>query len=1242
MKQTTRKLLSLLMALAIVLSLAPTAWAVAPTATITPSTSTTVTAGGSIELTAVISTGYTMQGISWSCNPSTVLSQIGGGAGGSVDPTVTLYASPNVTETTNVTVTVSIVYKDNSTNEVASTPIAEAIVVTVNPASVPSVTAIDLSQHAVDIPVGATQDLTAILTPSTATGAITWSSSNPAVATVTPNAANNKTATVTAVAPGGATITATCGGHSAECYVDVYSVTPTITLNRSSLSLSSATSYGTITASLPTGATGLNNYRVRWTTASSSVAYFYSGGTATNYIDVDVSSTGNSTATVYAGVTGTTTISAQLYHYTSSGWVTSGSPVTCSVTVSGSLPLSLSTASVPYGGASYATVSGLEAWPTAYRVDWSVTSGTGSARIRTTVDSSWSTTAQTMVSGSTSSAIYVYGMTTGSATLTAILKNAGGQELARNSISITIGGSGFSVAAASPTNTSAVYLNQYWSNTVNGYYCTFSADPRLSGVSIRNSSGYSIYYVWTVNGHTAQSTLATSSNGRAGYSYTLYSNNSYLNHYWNNNNAYNTVTCTAYVATNGAASTSNYTYYGSVTWNVYTYYGSEFNVGVTVYDSNPGYDLRDIPDEGSTSIADQIDDWVSKYYGNSSYYNYAVRIYGGTAYESGTSGNRGTLTSSSSSTWLSYSDLDRVVFTPVSAVNNASGNYKITYRFDVNLYYYSNSVADYTVTGTMTFTVKQGYSSGGDISYSAQAGKDVSLAVEDFRKFWTNHYTNGSLTSVVFGSPSGTPSGAVYNSGNKTVGSASYYVSPTGSQSGLDGVYFSPTSSAIGTVRIPFTATGRVNSANSTTNNLYGAVVITYLRSAANAITYTTNVNGTVSLQAQDFIDAYKAAVNTSTTPSNLTIQFQGVPTYGTLTYTGGTTDVRLTGSNIKNYQFAARTSTTGANQIGDVVYSVSGSRTETISYIGYIGATATFSGEVTFNAVTVPEDVRIAYTCYTAAGITLTPASFTGAHTAMSNATYVTLGAPRTGTLSYIGSALPNSILVNSLGSVTYTPSTAVTGTATTDTFTFTAYNSNNVKVASGTVTITVSLPAASGTITSITQFTDIPADSAADWYRTPLSYLISRGVIKGQGDGKFGPESNVQYSDALKFIMNAAGIVETEVSTPGVNWAQNYKERAVREGWISANVDLTKDIPREVMVELAARALGVPASSTASPFTDTTNQWAVALYNTTPQIIQGSNNPQTGKLEFRPNSYLRRNEMVSLVYRMYQYSGK
>ena len=1044
---------------------------------------------------------------------------------------------------------------------------------------------------------------------------------------------------------------------NATCDVTITS-SANLTLTPASVSVSDGrvTSYTVAPASI-----------AAWPTASY-IDWSVSSGTGTAWIDSSNSSsssqwgltertarTANGTIPgvyVYGRASGTATLTAILKNSTGVELARGSVSITVGSNV---LTPSSTSVTVPYGAwSNYFSVSTTAA--NASFVNWSVPSNQGVVYLsnnRTTNNNGgYSYSVDTSLNNNRSTGIYLYGLRNGaSTTLTATLYDNRGSRLGYIEIPVTVGTSAFTLSP-DPSNTSAVYLNDYWTGNTTGYSRLFSVTPYLNGrvINSSNYSGYNVSYVWTLNGNIVQ-TYATSSSQNSP-SYRLYSNNQYLNSYYWNNNRYNVLTCTAYVSTNGSTATpGNAAYSTDVSWNIYTNYASQFSVGVTVYDSNPGYALTDTPDTGNTSsIADQIDTWVRnnyRYGTSSNYYrNYEVRVSGGTAYESGSSGNRGTLTTNSN--WLSYSDLNKIVFTPGSSVSSSTGSYQISFNFDVRLYdsYYGSGNYD-TATGTMVFTVRQGTASGGDISYSAELGKDVTFSVSDFETFWSNLYSRGSLSYVTFGTVSG---GTVYNSSNKSAGSTSYYVNPSRNQSGLDGMYFSPnstTSRSATTIRIPFTAHGTTSTSSSSTTSRSGTIIITYLSSAASTITYSTNASGTVSLRAQDFIDAYKAAVNTSSTPSNLTIVFQNVPSYGTLSYKdsskSSSSSVRLTNSNIKSRSFTTRSS--GTNQLGDVTYTASGSRTETISYIGYIGSTATFTGEVSFNAATAPTNVPVSFTCYTTAGIPMSFSNFSLASpTAMANAGYITFGTPRTGRLTNAGGTTLGStpVLVSQLGNVTYIPSG--TTTVTSDSFAFTAYDTNSRVVASGTVTVTVSLPANPNAITSISQFTDIPAPGpTSDWYRPQLTALINKGVINGKGDGKFGPEDALTYGEALKMIMNAAGYYEAEANEnqAGVShWAQNYKNTAVQRGWLQSSVNLRNTISRDSMAELTARVLGISAATNqTSPFADSTNAYAIALYNS--KIVQGEL-WDDGSRHFTPNKALTRNEMVCLVYNMYQFTGK
>ena len=80
-------------------------------------------------------------------------------------------------------------------------------------------TGITLNKSTASVEVGRTVQLSASLQPTGASGTITWSSSNSAIASVS----NGK---VTGVAEGNATITATCGSYKATCEVTVTEAKP--------------------------------------------------------------------------------------------------------------------------------------------------------------------------------------------------------------------------------------------------------------------------------------------------------------------------------------------------------------------------------------------------------------------------------------------------------------------------------------------------------------------------------------------------------------------------------------------------------------------------------------------------------------------------------------------------------------------------------------------------------------------------------------------------------------------------------------------------------------------------------------------------------------------------------------------------------------------------------------------------------------------------------------------------------
>lgn len=647
---------------------------------------------------------------------------------------------------------------------------------------------------------------------------------------------------------------------------------------------------------------------------------------------------------------------------------------------------------------------------------------------------------------------------------------------------------------------------------------------------------------------------------------------------------------------------------------------ASYSVSASVYVESSGYSLGDEDDKGKDSIIEQIDAKLGTKYCTYVWFDSTEHAKGDLdAYKSGVS--------HSTTDRYDVDDAADVVFTPDSSAKvgdvatftlTVEDNDRRTHTFEVS------------------FTLIEG-TSAGDITYSAALGEDVYFDVSDFEDFYNDKYSSGYLEYVTFGSSSS--NGTLYNEDGKTAGSSNYYVDPSkSSQKSLDGIYFSPKSSMkrSTTVKISFTAHGTKRN-DTGTGEVSGTVTIFYLNDSASDIVYNTTA-GKVTLDPKDFNEAYKQATGSKTAPSNLTIEFQNVPSNGTLTYTGGSKDKDLTKSNVKSNRYTTKSN--GTYRLAQLTYTGTRGK-DTIDYIAYSGGTAQFSGKVVFNGTAaVPTDVVVTYGSTGGQAVRFSQNDFVSANSAMSKATKVRFVAPANGTLLMNGaSASGVDIATTLLGTVTYQPKSGFNGQ---DKIIFAAYDASNNTVASGTVNVTVIGNPTTGTtpggtpggVSDVSQFKDV---SATAWYRDNLATLVRKGIITGKGDGKFDPLGTVTYGEALKMVLESCGY--TAALGTGSNWAINYKNLAVSRGWISSDIDLNAAISRNATAELTAKVLGVSAVTSGSPFADEANGYAAALYYTSPQIFAGSPNPNGGKPLFKNSSPLLRQEVCAVICRVSDY---
>lgn len=669
-------------------------------------------------------------------------------------------------------------------------------------------------------------------------------------------------------------------------------------------------------------------------------------------------------------------------------------------------------------------------------------------------------------------------------------------------------------------------------------------------------------------------------------------------------------------------------------------YTHQINPVVTVSAYSSGYNMASVDDAGQKSVIDQINSQIP--YGVA-YYNYAS-----VQFKDISVSGIGRLTADYNKQYFiggvptsgygyNYGLLSDVDFIPNNTTSNTTGGFEFT----LTTYNSYGTASTQTYTGLLTVKLTNTGTSVGDISYAANIGDTQYFNAADFENLYYDRTNGGSLSYVTFSTPS-SGTGTLYADGGRLSSGTPCYVSPSSRQTALDSVYFTPsgtTATRAGTVRIGFTAYG-TGGRYTGSRTITGTVVINYLNGNAKDITYTP-VGGTINLKASDFTDKYREVVG-STAPTDLTIQFQDVPSNGSLSYknsSNSSSSVSLRSSNIKSYRFTTRTS--GANQIGDVTYTASGTRSDTISYIAYSGGTARFSGKVVFNPSTVSTTLTVTLVSSTSAGVDFNASSFTMANaTVMASCAQIRFTVPTSGTLTYAGTAVGYAgvtVPVTALGQIHYKPNAGFNNS--TDRVAFICYDAAGNQIGSGQVNIVVSgnntSTPSTGGVTSIGGFTDLPkAGSGNDWYFTELSSLVSRGIVQGTGNGKAEPRGKLTYGQALKMILLAAKYpAQTEV--PGNDWAINYKNLAVQNGLISSSVVLTDYITRDAVAELAAKALKVQPVTGNSPFKDSTNGYAIALNRTSPQILKGDADGN-----FRGSSTLIRSEAWVIIYRMYEYA--
>ena len=597
--------------------------------------------------------------------------------------------------------------------------------------------------------------------------------------------------------------------------------------------------------------------------------------------------------------------------------------------------------------------------------------------------------------------------------------------------------------------------------------------------------------------------------------------------------------------------------------------------------------------------------------------------------------------SSSSSRKYGFSSKDSY---PLEDIRFELGEDGVTGTYTINFKAWDTKGKEFP--GVLTIYVEKSLSDAG-VLYSGVKGGDVALSADDFERFWLESHSSGSLEYVVFKAPS---DGNLYYGKDKVdtgKDGDEFYFQPTKSrQMDLDEVVFTPRKSFTGTVTIDFTATGK--SSKGKTTDLEGTVTILFTDGDVEDISYRAPTGGSAALDPEDFLSVYKEATGSKT--SSFYIQLLSLPESGALYLdrTSSRSGTQLKDSNKSSYQF--HYSSSQNKKIEDLTYVPGSAAKDSASYAVYDSkGEPLYVGTILFER----DDLTVEYTASSASGVTFKANDFrtllgSGASDVI---TAVSFSAPSKGSLYYnyvggVGTPVTSSDKYYTTGttlsvsSLTYVPASGQKAGEVT--IPFTAYDLSNNKV-SGEVKITVpETPAKpdvptnpSKPVTPVTPvtFSDVPNNANTEWYYTAVTELAGAGIINGYEDGTFRPANEVTYGQALKLIMMAAGY--EDLSGTGSNWAKGFLDKALEDGLLSQTVNLDRKITRSAIAEIAYKALKLDKPTIASPFYDSTEESALALYET--GIITGEE--RSGKLMFFGSYSITRREMAVIIWRMNNY---
>ncbi len=180
-------------------------------------------------------------------------------------------------------------------------------------------------------------------------------------------------------------------------------------------------------------------------------------------------------------------------------------------------------------------------------------------------------------------------------------------------------------------------------------------------------------------------------------------------------------------------------------------------------------------------------------------------------------------------------------------------------------------------------------------------------------------------------------------------------------------------------------------------------------------------------------------------------------------------------------------------------------------------------------------------------------------------------------------------------------------------------------------------------------TVFSDV---KSSDWFYEDVTKLCEKGILNGYPDGSFRPHTAVSRAEIVKLVTVTLGL-EPSASFTGNEVKVVFSDVADKSLWFYGNVgaalsggllfahefDGSEFLPHENVTRADAakficRGLDVELIPYSSPFSDTENIYAIALFSV--GIMNGSINADDGKRVFEPDAPLTRAECCAVISRI------